>query len=132
MIKYLCLFFIGFAFTNCATIVKGKNNATITFVPNITPDRVILINERSGVEQQILVKDTMIVNIDRKFRFFKRSKYSITFFKSGFPAIKINLIPNVTFWYWLNIPLGGVWMVMVDPFTGAMYQYRQTKYTISF
>lgn len=130
--RHLFYFAILCSFCSCATIIKGGKDTKISFIPNIMPNRVVLKNERNNQEIEIPIHDTVIVQVSSKFKFFKRSKFEVSFYRSGFPPVKHKLTPKVTFWYWLNIPLGGVWMISVDPITGAMYQYQQTIFTVTF
>ena len=74
MISYLRLFLIGIIFPSCATIIKGKRNATIMFVPNTTLDRVVLKNERKNIKQEIFVKDTIVRDVNGRYNYFKRSR----------------------------------------------------------
>lgn len=126
------LLFLALIFVSCSTIIKGSKATSLAFEPNAVPDRIVLKNQRTNTESQIHVTDSIFISLRGKHKYFKRSKYEITFFKSGFTPATVHLTPKITFWYWLNIPLGGIWMLTVDPATGAMYQYKQTKYSIIF
>ena len=130
--RYLLLLFLIITFFSCATVINGTKSTQVTFIPNVKPNRVVLKNQNSNQEQEIFISDTVLVDLASKYRFFKRGKYEISFVKSGFPPINISIVPKISFWYWLNIPLGGIWMFTIDPATGAMYRFDKTSYLIKF
>ena len=108
---------------SCATIISGSKPKRIAFVCGLPyPQEIRILDTSGNVEQRHIVRDdTTWITIKAKKRFFKRKAYKVWYLRSGFPTDEKSLVPKINRWFWGNLPLGGIWVV-IDGATGAMYQ----------
>lgn len=104
-------------FSNCATIVSGKQQS-VSF--SSTPDGATV-----SVDGRILGKTPMTINLERK------SGQNITFEKEGYAPRSMPLATTMNSWFLGNIITGGLLGSTTDGLSGAMYEYSPNNYHIT-
>jgi len=104
----------------CASIITGPSQVvTFTSVPESAS---IEIKNRKG--KKIHSGQTpFTVSLKKGAGYFKPEKYEITFSKAGYQSKTVEVTGTLRGWYLGNILFGGlIGILIVDPFTGAMFR----------
>jgi hypothetical protein len=104
----------------CASIITGTSQVvTFTSVPESAS---IEIKNRKGMK--IHTGQTPVtVSLKKGAGYFKPEKYEITFSKAGYQTKTVEVTGTLSGWYLGNILFGGlIGILIVDPFTGAMFR----------
>lgn len=104
----------------CASIITGSSQVvTFTSVPESAS---IEIKNRKG--KKIHTGQTPVtVSLKKGAGYFKPEKYKVTFSKAGYQTKTVEVTGTLSGWYFGNILFGGlIGILIVDPFTGAMYR----------
>ncbi len=121
----LGLFFFG----GCATIMSHG------------PQTVHILSQPDGATCEIndTTEDKMIAravtpytaSLERGAGYFLKKYYDVTFSKTGYITEKVTLTPDLNFWYFCNLFLGGaIGAILVDPLTGSMWTFYEKDYTV--
>ena len=115
-----CLFF----FSGCATIMShGPQTMHILSQPD---GATCEIND--VIEGKVIAKATTpyTASLERGAGYFLKKYYDVTLFKEGFMTEKVTLTPDLNFWYFFNLFLGGgIGAILVDPLTGSMWTFYE-------
>ncbi len=69
-----------------------------------------------------------VAKLDVKYGYFKSQTYRLDFELAGHSAASALLDSKISGWYWANLLFGGlVGMLIVDPLTGAMFNFEPEK-----
>ena len=113
------------AISGCATIVHSGPRAIP--VASTPPGAKVSIYDRSN---SLLMTNTtpFVAQLPTKYGYFKGQTYRLVFEMPGHASTEVNLDSSVSGWYWGNLAFGGlIGMLIVDPLTGAMYNFKPDK-----
>ena len=115
-----CLFF----FSGCATIMShGPQTVHILSQPD---GATFEINDTT--EDKVIAKAVTpyTASLERGAGYFLKKYYDVTFSKTGYITEKVTLTPDLNFWYFCNLFLGGgIGAILVDPLTGSMWTFYE-------
>ena len=123
-IRILAICIVTFAFSGCATIIKGSGPEGINFKSEPVDAKLTVINLRNG-NVMANAKTPQVVLLPKDAGYFKYAKYTATFEKEGYEKKEVNLESNASGWYiGGNLIFGGLigWLI-VDPASGAMWTF---------
>jgi hypothetical protein len=116
-----------FALCSCASIVS-KSQRPVTINSSPAGAKVTVYNRSGAIVQK--GETPLTVNLETSAGYFKRAKYTVEVAGSGSFNSVSSFSSRVNGWYWGNLLVGGIWMLIVDPITGAMWKLDES-YTVS-
>lgn len=121
----LSVILLGFLTTSCATIVS---NSIYDVAINSSPSgaKFSITNSRNKIIETGVTPAT--VQLKSAAGYFKGETYKIKFTKTGFYEQTYTLYGTFNGWYIANVFLPGnlIWLFVVDPLTGAMYNLPES------
>ena len=116
---FLSLPFVLLATTGCATILGGGGNKTIE-VSSVPSGQSVEIRNKSGNVVHTGVTP-FTVTVPRGKGWFNPERYTFKVSPAGYEQV----VPSeLNMWYFGNLVFGGlIGMVIVDPLTGAMFDF---------
>ena len=120
---------IGFTLTGCATIL---DRSTHDISINTEPSRATLhvLDKRGNVVASGVTPFT--VRLKSGDGFFKRASYSLRFYKEGYEEVQYPLTTSINpNYFWNLFSWSALGLFLVDPATGAMWQFSGDSYTVS-
>ncbi|MEQ9165464.1 MAG: hypothetical protein RLO12_04355 [Fulvivirga sp.] len=131
-LNYIAIGWMFFVLMGCSTIMKVPSEMVIKFTITDMPAQLIEVKDvKNGTMLSQTSGNYVEVKLGTKHKFFSRKKYVARFSRSGMTKT-IYFQPRISKWYWLNIPLGIIWMFTVEPCTGKMYEFQTTTYIVDF
>lgn len=113
--------------TSCATIM-GRSNYHVNI--NSEPSNAIVhVSDKRG---NIVASGVTPVTFRLKSSdgFFKRAEYVLHFSKDGYEEAQYSLYATIDGNYFLNLFSWGVFGLLVDPITGAMWKFDGKYYNV--
>jgi hypothetical protein len=106
--------------SGCATLISESSNTVL--VSSAPAQATFKVSDRNGHVVYTGVTPATI-NLNAGAGYFKRSRYTIEFQKTGYQANNLAVNADYNRWYQMNFwtVLGIVGAVSVDPITGAMW-----------
>ena len=117
-----------FSLSGCASIMEGSSTQEIKF--NSVPEGASVTVFTKYGEVAATGRTPTVLALDRAGGFMEGEIYTILIRKRGYEAQEITLESLPNGWYAGNVILGGlVGLLVVDPYTGAMFKLEPTEET---
>ena len=115
------VFVLAFCVTGCASIVS-KSQWPVNISSN-PPGATVTVRDKSGVNVYSGKTPTTVV-LSSSAGFFQPARYTYTFEKEAYSQGMATASAEINPWYAGNIILPGglLWLLIVDPATGAMWK----------
>lgn len=121
MKKLVVLSAFVFALTGCASIFSGQSQNVTLSSPDT--DVTVKIYNRDGMQVASGVAPNTF-NLKRGAGFFRSEEYKLVVSKPGYEDQTITTLSRLNGFYLANIIFGGVvGMLVIDPATGAMWEF---------
>lgn len=103
----------------CASIISGRHaDVAINSYP---PDAEVSVRDSRG-NMVASARTPAVLSLKRGDGFFKRAEYSATIEKPGYATAHVPIQSRLNPWVLGNLAFGGLVGLVVDPYTGAMWQ----------
>ncbi|MGH8397774.1 MAG: hypothetical protein ACRETA_05965 [Gammaproteobacteria bacterium] len=113
----------------CATII-GSNSAWVSFRSQ-PPGAKVVVTDESGATFTTTTPSKLDLT-KANGHYFGKEHYTASFTLPGYQNMSVPLTENVNGWYFGNILFGGViGMVLVDPWNGGMYSFKDSEVSVS-
>lgn len=108
----------------CASVVSGRR-ADVAI--NSTPSNaVVSVRDNQGSEVAV-VRTPAVVSLKRGAGFLKPACYTATIEKPGYRLAQVDISPRLNPWLLGNVVIGGVPGLILDPYTGAMWNLTPSE-----
>ncbi len=115
---------IAVLLSGCASVVSGRRaDVAIHSVPS---GALVSVRDNGGSEVAT-VRTPAVVSLNRGAGFLKPARYTATIEKPGYQPAHVAIGPSLNPWLLGNVVLGGVPGLIVDPYTGAMWNLTPSE-----
>jgi hypothetical protein len=117
----VCLVCLGAS--GCASIISGRHAEVA--INSYPPDAEVQVRDDQG--RTVAVGRTpAVVSLKRGNGFLKKAKYTATIEKPGYSTAHVPINSTLNPWIAGNVIFGGIPGLVIDPYTGAMWQPTPT------
>ena len=105
--------------SGCASIVSGRHAEVA--INSYPPDAHVQVRDEQG-RTVAAARTPAVVSLKRGNGFLKKAEYTATIEKPGYSTAHVPIDSTVNPWVAGNVIFGGIPGLIVDPYTGAMWQ----------
>jgi hypothetical protein len=105
--------------SGCASIVSGRHAEVA--INSYPPDAEVQVRDQQG-RTVAAARTPAVVSLKRGNGFLKKAEYTATIVKPGYSTAHVPIDSTVNPWVAGNVIFGGIPGLIVDPYTGAMWQ----------
>jgi hypothetical protein len=107
----------------CASIISGRHAEVA--INSYPPDAEVQVRDEQG-RTVAAGRTPAVVSLKRGDGFLKKAKYTATIEKPGYSTAHVPINSTVNPWILGNVIFGGIPGLVIDPYTGAMWQPTPT------